>query len=71
MFDFPIGLKRYINIKDTIQEIKPIYILEIGVLTGRNAEHMIRYAQNYNSFITYYGFDLFILLQKNKNNLKI
>lgn len=59
MNTYDITLPRYAHIKRVIDMIKPKVIMEIGVLTGRNAEQMIRYAQNYQSFVTYYGFDLF------------
>ena len=56
--------KRYSNILFFILLYRPKTILEIGVYTGRRAEEMIDAARVFNRPITYYGFDLFEMMNE-------
>ena len=51
--------RRYTNLFETIDLIRPTSIMEIGVWNGNHAKKMIKYAQKYNQSIRYYGFDIF------------
>lgn len=51
---------RYDYLYQTIDEIKPSRIMEIGAFNGTQAEKMIIRAKLYHSQVEYYGFDLFV-----------
>jgi len=52
-------MTRYDTLLELIDKHKPQSIVEIGVWNGANAIRMINRAKQYNSDITYTGYDLF------------
>jgi predicted O-methyltransferase YrrM len=65
--------RRYKNLNQTIDQLKPKNIMEIGVWNGNRSLQMITAAQKYHSpeKINYYGFDLFedLTLEKFKEEV--
>ena len=52
-------MTRYQTLLQLIDVFKPQTICEIGTWNGDNAIRMIKQAQQYNTHIDYFGFDLF------------
>ena len=50
---------RYTQIQRIISKYKPRSIIEIGTFNGERAAQMLTKAHQYNSEVSYYGYDLF------------